>query len=64
MMHFEIYRAKASFYSRRRLWYWRLRAKNGEIIAHGEGYHNKEDCYRAVALVQDTSVTTRVEWLN
>jgi uncharacterized protein YegP (UPF0339 family) len=30
-------------------WYWRLRAKNGRIIADGaEGYTRRSDCCRAV----------------
>lgn len=61
-MHFEIYSVKKPLL--RRKWYWRLRAANHRIIAHGEGYNNREDCFRAVALVQDASVMTRVEWLD
>ncbi len=62
MTHFEIYSRK--YPGLRRKWYWRLRAANGEIIAHGEGYYNKEDCFKAVALTQDTSLMTPVQWLN
>lgn len=33
-------------------WRWQLRAGNNRIIADsGEGYHNKQDCLHAVALV-------------
>jgi len=43
-------------------WRWRLRASNGEIIASGEGYHNRDDCIHAVNLVMDTNrQTTFVE---
>ena len=60
--HFEIYSTKKPF--RRRQWSWRLRARNGRIIAHGESYHNKEDCSTAVARVQDVNLSTPVEWLD
>lgn len=39
-------------------WRWRLKAGNGEIIASGEGYHNKQDCQYAVTLVMDTNRQT------
>lgn len=58
--HFEIYSKK--YPGLRRKWYWRFRAANGEIVAHGEGYYNKEDCYNAVSLVQSTTILTPVEW--
>lgn len=28
-------------------WYWRLRAKNGEVACQSEGYKNKASAYRA-----------------
>ena len=39
-------------------------ARNHEIIAHGEAYHNRTDCLRAVNLVRSTGVDTFVEELN
>ncbi|HST57039.1 MAG TPA: DUF1508 domain-containing protein, partial [Longimicrobium sp.] len=34
-------------------WRWRLKAKNGDIIADsGEGYKNKSDCLAGIALVK------------
>ena len=60
--HFEIYSRKLPGF--RKKWYWRLRARNGEIVAHGEGYRDKEDCYLAVSLVQSTNILTPVEWLS
>lgn len=34
-------------------WRWRLRAANNRIIAEsGEGYHNRQDCLDAIALVK------------
>jgi uncharacterized protein YegP (UPF0339 family) len=50
-MKFELY--KSGIY-----WYWRLRAANHEIIAQGEGYHNRQDAINAVNLVMDTSRST------
>lgn len=44
-------------------WYWHLRARNGEIIAHGEGYRNKVDAMRAVDLVCSTDASTPVDVL-
>lgn len=61
-MHFEVYSTKKPF--RRKQWHWRLRAKNGKIIAYGESYNNKEDCFAAVALVQDVNLMTPVQWLD
>lgn len=44
-------------------WRWQLRAANNRIIADsGEGYHNKQDCLRGIALVkasQDAPVKDR-----
>jgi uncharacterized protein YegP (UPF0339 family) len=50
-IHFEIYRTPF------RLYRWRLRAANGEIIAHGEAYLRKKSCYRAISIIQ-TEVDT------
>lgn len=51
-MKFELYRDVQG------LWRWRLKAANGEIIASGEGYFNKQDAINAVALVMDTGRNT------
>jgi len=51
-MKFELYRSGSE-------WRWRLRAANSEIIAAGEGYHNRDDCVSAVNLVMDTNRQTR-----
>lgn len=32
-------------------WHWRLYAKNGEIVAHGEGYTAEADAKRGVRAV-------------
>jgi len=34
------------------LWRWRLVAANNEIVASGEGYHNKDDCLHAINLLK------------
>jgi uncharacterized protein len=50
-MRFEIYKSKGE-------WRWRLKARNGEVIANGEGYKNKIDCRAIVAQIQ--SLNTRM----
>ena len=49
-MRFELYRdAKGE-------WRWRLRARNGEVIADcGEGYVRREDCEHGIALVRQST---------
>lgn len=43
-------------------WRWRLLGKNGEPIANGgEGYRNKEDCRKGIALVISTDTSTPVK---
>lgn len=59
-MRFQIY-SRLTLLGRR--WYWRLRARNGEMIASGEGYNRKEDCRHAVSLVRQTGLDTPVEEL-
>ena len=36
-------------------WRWRLKADNGEIIASGESYKNKQDCLHVIELVKSSS---------
>lgn len=36
-------------------WRWRLKGGNNEIVASGEGYHNKADCLHAIALVKNSA---------
>lgn len=41
----EFYRDKA----KRPLWRWRVKARNGEIVASsGESFHNYEDCRSSI----------------
>ena len=51
-MKFEIYSRRKLFKGKQ--WYWRLQAKNHEIIASGEGYKNWVDCMNAVDLVKQS----------
>ena len=47
-MKFEYYKDKKGE------WRWRLKAKNGAIIADsGEGYVRKEDCLKGLMLVKN-----------
>jgi uncharacterized protein YegP (UPF0339 family) len=50
-MKFELYQSGVQ-------WRWRLKAANGEIIAHGESYTRKENAIAAVHLVMDTNRQT------
>lgn len=45
---FEIYKSKKDGE-----WYWRFKAKNGEVIARSsEGYKNERDCRHGINLVK------------
>lgn len=49
----EIYEARRGL-SLRKQWRWRIRAKNGRIIANGgEGYFNKADLLKALDRVKE-----------
>jgi uncharacterized protein YegP (UPF0339 family) len=37
------------------LWYWHLKAPNGESIAFSEGYPSKLNCHNAIRLVKHTA---------
>ena len=37
-------------------WRWRLKAKNGEIVASGEAYKRKYDALRAVRRLQKIAI--------
>ena len=47
-MYYQIYQGSAGE------WRWRLRAANHQIIASGEGYHNKTDCLAVINLVKSS----------
>lgn len=56
-MKFEMYQQKSGLQLNGQ-WRWRLRGTNGEPIASGESYVNKEDCIHAVNLVMSTTRQT------
>ncbi len=37
-------------------WRWRYKAGNGEIIASGQGYFDKEDCKYAIRIMSNTNL--------
>lgn len=36
------------------LWYWHLKAANGEIVAQGEGYSSRQHCLHGINLVKQS----------
>jgi uncharacterized protein len=49
-MRFELYRDAVG------QWRWRLRARNGEIVAEsGEGYVRRADCEHGIELVRQSA---------
>ncbi len=48
-MYYIVYKDTAGY------WRWNLRAANHEIVASGEGYANKQDCYHAISLVKGSA---------
>lgn len=61
-MKFQVY-SRRTLFGRR--WYWRLRARNNEVIAQGEtnGYHNRGDCVHAVERIREEAAGAPVEVL-
>lgn len=55
MSKFEIYKDKAGEFR------WRLRARNHEIIASGEGYKAKRDCLHCIDLIRGLDPKTEIE---
>jgi uncharacterized protein YegP (UPF0339 family) len=53
-MKFEYWKAKD------KKWYWHLRAKNGKIIAQGEGYRRKADCWKVIDLICESAADAYV----
>ncbi|MCJ2011312.1 YegP family protein [Methylobacterium sp. J-076] len=55
-MRFELYRDAGG------QWRWRLRARNGEIVAEsGEGYVRREDCEHGIGLVRQSAEAKTVD---
>ena len=48
-MKFEIYKGRNG------KWFWRLKAKNHETIANGQGYRQKADCLHVIRLIKRTT---------
>ena len=55
---FEIFQDSAGEYR------FRLRAPNGEIIAHGEGYKSKDGCKNGIASVKENAPRAIVQDLT
>ncbi len=54
-LKFELYRGRRGLQLRAQ-WRWRLKAKNGRIIAHsGEGYANRADAMNAINLIRNNA---------
>lgn len=59
---FEIYEGNAPRLDQPRLWYWRYRAKNGEVIADGaEGYASAANAFRAARRFKFLAPFARVQ---
>jgi uncharacterized protein YegP (UPF0339 family) len=55
-MRFELYKDHTGD------WRWRLRAQNGNVVADSaEGYRNRADCERGIALVRDSAAAPVVD---
>ncbi len=57
-MKIEIYRRLTL---RGKRWFFRVRARNGEIIAVSEGYHNLADVHETVGVIMLQSGFAKVE---
>lgn len=44
----------------RKRWYFRIRAGNGQIVAHSEGYSRKVDCIQTAAHLRGTLIEARL----
>lgn len=60
-MTFEVYRRLTL---RGKKWFWRLRARNGEIVAHGESYSRRIDALNAVRVVRETDEKSLIKVLD
>ncbi len=56
-MTFKIYKSVGE-------WRFRIVAKNGWIIAQGEGYKRKADCVKTVMRIQDEARTASVQFME
>ena len=46
---------------KRRQWYFRIIAKNGETVAQSEGYFNYADCLDTIASIRLRARTAKLE---
>lgn len=61
--HFEVYPERRVQLRLRRLWRWRLRSANGQIVAvSGEGFTRPEDAERACT--DAAECMAQVEWVG
>ena len=52
--HIEVFTEKRGVLRKRTQYRWRIKAKNGRIIATGgEGYNNLADLWHAISLIAD-----------
>ena len=58
-MYFEIYQTQSSEKARK-AWRWRLKAKNNEIIASGEGYSSRAKVLAAIGLIKSVTARTKI----
>lgn len=55
-MRFELYREAGGD------WRWRLRTRNGNVVADSaEGYRNRDDCERGIAIVKACAMSPIVD---
>jgi len=47
-----------------RLWYWHVKAGNGEIIAEGEGYRWRTGVLKVYGVLVAGMATAELVWLN
>lgn len=55
---------KFTVYKRGKEWRWNLKARNGEIIASGESYKRRKDCFKAIDLIKCLDYDTPVDFPN
>lgn len=64
-MVFEVYQGRRGLLLRRQ-WRWRLRARNGRIVATGggDGYNNRADCLGALQQLRDSAAAAPIKVLD
>lgn len=59
-MKFEVYQQNSLTLLGGGEWRWRLKGDNGETVASGESYVNRQDCLHAIRLIRSTTAFTPV----